>query len=176
MQFQETSLHGVRRITLDRRGDDRGFFARTFCEDEFARAGLETRFMQQNMSFSAQKGTLRGLHFQRAPHGEAKLIRCTAGAILDLVVDVRQASPTYKRWATFELTADNRDMVFVPQGCAHGYMTLTDNAEASYMTSAFYNGPSEGGVRWDDPGIGLVLPFPPQVVSDKDRAWPDWVA
>jgi dTDP-4-dehydrorhamnose 3,5-epimerase len=174
MQLHETKLAGVWRITLDRRGDDRGFFARTFCEREFEAAGLETRFVQQNMSSSAQKGTLRGLHFQTGEHAETKLIRCTRGAILDLIVDLRPGSPTYKGWATIELTAENNEMAYVPAGCGHGYMSLTDDAEASYMTSAFYNGPSEGGVRWNDPGIGLALPFAPTVVSDKDQAWPDW--
>jgi dTDP-4-dehydrorhamnose 3,5-epimerase len=174
MLFHETNLSGVHRITLERRGDDRGFFARTFCERVFSEAGLETRFVQQNMSFSAQRGTLRGLHFQRGEHAEAKLIRCTRGAILDLVVDLRSDSPTYLGWTTIELTAENREMAYVPLGCAHGYMTLTDEAEASYMTSAYYAGHAEGGLRWDDPGIGLVLPFHPTVVSDKDRAWPDW--
>ncbi len=174
MRFHETKLFGVRRVALDKRGDERGFFARAFCEQEFAAAGLETRFPQHNLSVSAEKGTLRGLHFQAGEHAEAKLIRCTRGAILDLVVDLRADSPTYKGWAAIELTADNREMVYVPRGCAHGYMTLTDDAEASYMTSAPYAGHAEGGVRWDDPGIGLVLPFAPAVVSDKDRSWPDW--
>lgn len=173
MIFHKTHLQDVMLIDIEKRGDDRGFFARTFCEKEFGEHGLETRFVQQNASASAQKGTLRGLHFQRGEDAEVKLMRCVRGAILDLVVDLRPESATYKKWGAFELTASNHRILYTPRGFAHGYMTLEDMTEVSYLVSAFYVPGAEGGVRWNDPGIGIDLPFPPTVVSEKDSSWPD---
>lgn len=174
MIFRETAIAGCRLIEPERRGDERGWFARTFCSREFAAAGLETLFVQQNASYTPKAGTVRGLHFQRGQHGEAKLMRCVRGAILDIVVDVRRGSPTYRKWATFELTAENRALVYVPRGCAHGFQTLTDDVEVSYMSSNFYEPSAEDGVRWDDPAFGVALPLPPVNVTDKDKSWPDF--
>jgi dTDP-4-dehydrorhamnose 3,5-epimerase len=174
MLFTETHIPGVYTLDIEKRGDERGFFARTFCEKELELQGLETRFVQQNASFSAQKGTLRGLHFQRAPDAEVKLIRCVRGAILDLAIDLRPESATFRRWITLELTAENRRLAYIPRGFAHGFMTLTDDTEVSYLVSAFYKPEAEGGVRWNDPAFGLELPFEPTVVSPKDASWPDF--
>jgi dTDP-4-dehydrorhamnose 3,5-epimerase len=174
MIFHETNLDGVRLIEMQFIRDDRGFFARSFCKKEFEAAGLVSDFVQQNTSQSLKKGTLRGLHYQKAPHGEVKLMRCLKGAILNVLVDVRPHSPTFKKWQGFELSAENRMQVYVPEGIANGYLALTDEAEATYLVSTFYAPGCEGGVRFDDPTIGIQLPIPVTVVSDKDRAWPDF--
>ncbi|MBI1340926.1 dTDP-4-dehydrorhamnose 3,5-epimerase [bacterium] len=174
MIFHETSLVGARRIEIERRGDDRGWFGRTFCEKEFAAAGLETVFVQQNASFSALKGTLRGLHFQRGDDAEVKLMRCVRGAILDVIVDLRIGSPTYQRWEAFELTAENRSMLYVPKGFAHGFQMLEDNVEVSYLVSAHYAPKAEDGVRWNDPAFGIEWAMTPTVITPKDAGWPDF--
>lgn len=173
MIIHETTLQDAKLIELQRRGDERGFFARTFCADEFAAAGLPTKFVQQNMSFSALKGTLRGMHWQRAPHGEDKLIRCMSGAIFDVLVDLRPASPSFLRWQGFELSDENKHQVLIPKGFAHGFQTLTPNVEVSYLVSHAYTPEAEAGLRWDDPKIGIEWPLVPTEVSDKDRSWPD---
>jgi dTDP-4-dehydrorhamnose 3,5-epimerase len=172
MIFHETPVHGARLVELERRGDERGFFARLFCEREFGAAGLPTRFPQINNSLSAQRGTLRGMHYQLAPAAEDKVVRCIRGAFYDVVADLRPDSPTYRRWFGAELTAENRLMMLVPRGCAHGFVTLTDDAEALYLASAAYAPEEERGLRWDDPAIGVRWPIEPVEVSAKDRGWP----
>jgi dTDP-4-dehydrorhamnose 3,5-epimerase len=175
MIFHETSLVDAKLIDLTKRGDERGFFARTFCEKEFAAQGLETRFVQQNASSSAQKGTLRGMHFQRGDDAEVKLIRCLRGAILDVIIDIRPQSPTFKKWEGFELNDKTHQMLYVPRGFAHGFITLTDDVEVTYLVSAFYAPSAEGGVRWDDPAFAIDWPMVPKVMTDKDRTWPDFL-
>jgi dTDP-4-dehydrorhamnose 3,5-epimerase len=176
MLFHATTLQDATLVELQRRGDDRGFFARTFCEQEFAKAGLPTVFVQQNTSYSAMKGTLRGMHFQTAPHGEDKLIRCLRGAIVDIIVDLRPESPTYKKWEAFELNDENKLQLLVPKGFGHGFQTLTDHVEVTYLVSAPYTPAAEGGVRWNDPAFGISWPLEPTEMSDRDRAFPDYVA
>jgi dTDP-4-dehydrorhamnose 3,5-epimerase len=174
MKFQQTTLKDAMLIDLERRGDDRGFFARTFCVDEFAAHGLPTEFVQQNTSYSANKGTLRGMHFQTAPHGEDKLIRCLRGAIVDIIIDLRPDSPTYKKWEAFELDDVNKRQLLVPKGFGHGFQTVSDHVEVTYLVSAKYTPSAEGGVRWNDPAFGITWPLEPTDMSDKDRNWPDF--
>ena len=172
MIFHQTKLKDATLTELQRRGDDRGFFARTFCADEFAAAGLPTDFVQQNTSYSALKGTLRGMHFQRVPHGEDKLIRCLRGAIVDIIIDMRPDSPTYKNWQAFDLNEDNKHQLLVPKGFAHGFQTLTDHVEVTYLVSHRYTPNAEGGIRWNDPAFGIDWPLEPTEMSDKDKDWP----
>lgn len=174
MKFHYTALAGAHLIELEKRGDDRGFFARYFCEREFAAKGLETRFVQINDSLSAHKGTLRGLHYQLPPAAEVKVVRCVRGALWDAIVDLRPDSPTYRKWFGAELSADNRLMMYVPRGFAHAILTLSDDAEAIYLVSAFYGPQQERGVRWNDPAIGIAWPIEPAEVSPKDATWPDF--
>jgi dTDP-4-dehydrorhamnose 3,5-epimerase len=174
MKYQPTRVYGAFIVTLQPWGDERGFFARLFCSQEFAANGLESSFAQINNSLSAKAGTLRGLHYQVAPAGEAKLVRCTRGRAFDVVVDMRKSSPSFGRWFGVEITADNRHMVYVPKGCAHGFMTLEDHTEMLYLASAPHNAASERVLRWDDPAIGIEWPRAPLVVSDKDRNGPDF--
>ncbi|MEZ5730419.1 MAG: dTDP-4-dehydrorhamnose 3,5-epimerase [Burkholderiaceae bacterium] len=173
MKFIELPLAGAFVIELEKRGDERGFFARSFCEQEFAAHGLPTVFVQGNVSFSAQRGTLRGMHYQVAEHGEDKLVRVTRGAIHDVIVDLRPESPTYGRWAGVDLSAETGRSLLVPRRFAHGFITLQDATEVSYLMSAAYAPGSDGGVRWDDPAIGIEWPIAPTVIADKDRVWPD---
>jgi dTDP-4-dehydrorhamnose 3,5-epimerase len=173
MIFTPTPLAGAHLVDLEKRGDARGFFARVFCEREFAAAGLETRFVQVNNSLSAKRGTLRGLHYQLPPAAEVKLVRCLKGALWDVIVDLRPDSPTFRRWFGAELTAENRRMMYVPRGFAHAILTLTDETEALYLVSAFYAPEQERGVRWNDPAIGIEWPLTPVEISPKDAAWPD---
>jgi dTDP-4-dehydrorhamnose 3,5-epimerase len=172
MIFHETTLKDAWLIELQKRGDERGFFARTYCETEFAAHGLVTRYVQQNTSFSKDKGTLRGMHFQRADAAEAKLVRCLRGAIMDIIVDLRGSSPTYMKHEAFELTDENRHQLYVPPGFAHAFQTLTDDVEVSYLVSSPYTPSAEGGLRYDDPALGIDWPVPVSVISDKDRVWP----
>lgn len=172
MIYHETTLADAWLIELERRGDDRGWFARTMDAAEFAARGMDDRFVQQNASTSARAGTVRGLHFQRPPHAEAKLVRCLRGRILDVIVDCRQSSPTAGHHEGFELSAENGRMLYVPRGFAHGFQTLTDDVEVSYLVSAFYAPEAEGGLRWDDPALGIAWPLPASVLSPKDAAWP----
>jgi dTDP-4-dehydrorhamnose 3,5-epimerase len=174
MKFHKTTLKDAMLIDLERRGDDRGFFARTFCVDEFAANGLPTEFVQQNTSYSANKGTLRGMHFQRAPYAEDKLVRCLRGAIVDIIVDLRPDSPTFKKWEAFELNDDNKRQLLVPKGFAHGFQSVSDHVEVTYLVSTRYNGVAEGGVRWNDPAFAINWPLAPTDMSDKDRNWPDF--
>jgi len=172
MRIEPLSIAGAALIHLEPHADDRGFFARSFCETEFAAAGLETRFPQANLSLSKQRGTLRGMHYQLPPHAETKLVRCTRGALFDAIVDLRPQSPSFGQWTGAELTADNRVAIYVPAGCAHGFQTLADDTEASYMVSAAYAPGSERGLRFDDPWCGIDWPMTPTDMSDKDRTWP----
>jgi len=178
MIFVETPIPGAFLIDLERRGDDRGFFARAFCEQEFAAHGLVTHFVQVNNSLSAQRGTLRGMHYQLAPKAETKLVRCIRGALYDVILDLRPDSPTFGKSFGAELTAENRRMMYVPKGFAHGFITLADDTEAFYFVDEFYAPQHERGVRWDDPRFGISWPASPDVLSDKDanqRSYdPDW--
>ncbi len=174
MIFTETPLKGAYVIDLEKRGDERGFFARVFCEKEFAAHGLVTRFVQVNNSLSAQKGTLRGMHYQLAPKAETKLVRCVRGALHDLILDLRLGSPTFGQSFGADLTAENRRMMYVPKGFAHGFITLEDATEALYLVDEFYGPEQERGVRFDDAKFSLRWPLAPVVVSDKDRAHRDF--
>ncbi len=174
MIFTETELKGAYIIDIERREDDRGFFARTWCQQEFEAHGLVARIVQANTSYNRLKGTLRGMHYQRAPYAETKLVRAVRGAILDVIVDLRPGSPTYRRWIGVELTADNRRALFVPEGFAHGFQTLADDTDVSYQVSAFYTPGAEGGARYNDPAFDIQWPLPVSVISDKDATWPDF--
>ena len=173
MKFNPTPLKGAYTIDLEKRGDDRGFFGRFFCENEFADAGLETRFVQVNNSLTAKKGTLRGLHYQLPPAAEVKVVRCIRGALWDVIVDIRAGSPTFGKWFGAELTAENRTMMYVPRGFAHAFVTLEDDTEALYLVSAFYSPENERGVRWNDPAVAIDWPITPSEISEKDSNWPD---
>jgi dTDP-4-dehydrorhamnose 3,5-epimerase len=173
--FRETELAGAYVIDLERREDERGFFARAWCADEFAQHGLSTKLVQANLSFNVQKGIVRGMHFQVEPHAEDKLVRCTRGAIYDVIIDLRPESDTYKRWLGVELDADSRRALYVPQGFAHGYQTLAPDTETFYLVSEWYTPDAERGVRWDDPAFGIEWPDPANaILSEKDRSWPDF--
>jgi len=172
MIFSETRLAGAYLIDVEKRADERGFFARTWCRAEFAERGLETEFAQHSVSFNATSGTLRGLHFQRPPHGETKLVRCLRGALYDVIVDLRAESPTFRQWAAFELTADSRSTLYIPTGFAHGFQTLEPETEVSYMISAAYAPDAGWGLRYDDPSLGIEWPLPPSCLSERDRSWP----
>jgi dTDP-4-dehydrorhamnose 3,5-epimerase len=167
-----TDIEGVALIDLETRDDHRGFFARTFDRQEFVDAGLEPLVEQCNLSFNHTAGTLRGMHFQVAPHPETKLVRCTRGAIVDIIVDMRPGSPTRLQHVQVELTAENRRALYVPPYFAHGYQTLVDGAEVTYQVSGAYTPAAERGLRYDDPDLGLSWPLPVSVISDKDGAWP----
>jgi dTDP-4-dehydrorhamnose 3,5-epimerase len=172
--FQETRFQGALIISLELREDQRGFFARSWCRDEFLEAGVDIDVVQGNVSFSKTRGTLRGMHFQRPPYQEAKLIRCARGAIYDAIVDLRPDSPTFGQWLGVELTQSNYRMLLVPEGFAHGFETLEDDTEVTYLVSQVYTPGSEGGLRYNDPSIGIQWPLDPQVISEKDLAWPEF--
>ncbi|WP_119300672.1 dTDP-4-dehydrorhamnose 3,5-epimerase [Dongia deserti] len=172
MIFHKTSLQDAYLIELEKKGDDRGFFARTMCREEFAAHGLDTDYVQQNTSFSAHKGTLRGMHYQLPPYTEAKLVRCIAGAIVDVIVDLRRQSPTFMKHERFELNDRNRLQLYVPRGFAHAFQTVSDDAEVSYLVSAPYTPSAERGVRYSDPRLGITWPLPVTVISNKDASWP----
>ncbi|SHF47784.1 dTDP-4-dehydrorhamnose 3,5-epimerase [Modicisalibacter ilicicola DSM 19980] len=172
MIFLQTELNDAWLIELEPHGDQRGFFARTMCQEAFANQGMIGEFVQQNTSFSAQRGTLRGLHYQTRPHGEAKLVRCIRGAIADVIVDVRADSSTYLRHQLFELTDTNRLQLYVPPGFAHAFQTLSDNVEVSYLVSAAYHPEAERGLRYNDASLDIDWPCPVTVISDKDTKWP----
>jgi dTDP-4-dehydrorhamnose 3,5-epimerase len=174
MIFKESSLHGVRLIESDRFADDRGYFARVWCRREFEAAGLDASVAQCNVSFNLFRGTLRGMHYQRPPHGQPKLVRCTAGAIYDVVIDLRPDSPTYRLWAAFDLNGSNAMSVYIPQGLAHGFQTLVANTEVSYQMGEFYYPESEFGLRYDDPIFGVRWPLPPVRMNRRDLSWPPY--
>ncbi|MBM3779596.1 MAG: dTDP-4-dehydrorhamnose 3,5-epimerase [Acidimicrobiia bacterium] len=171
MIFTETRLHGAFVIDLEPRHDARGFFARTFCRREFEAHGLSVEIAQANLSFSRHRGTLRGLHLQFPPAAETKIVRCDRGALLDVIVDLRPESPTWLQHVAVELTADNRRALYVPERFAHGYQTLADDTETAYLVGEFYTPEAEGGLRWDDPALGIAWPLPPAGMTDKDRGW-----
>jgi dTDP-4-dehydrorhamnose 3,5-epimerase len=172
MIFTETALKGAYIIDLDARSDSRGFFARVFCQEEFAEHGLKPAIAQGNIAFNHCKGTLRGMHFQFPPAAETKLVRCTRGAILDIIVDLRPESPTWLQHITVELTEDNHRAIYVPERFAHGYQVLQDETETSYQVGEFYAPGFEGGLLYNDPALGLSWPLPVTAISDKDAAWP----
>jgi dTDP-4-dehydrorhamnose 3,5-epimerase len=170
--FTETKLSGAFIIDLERREDERGFFARAFCQNEFADHGLNPVIAQANVGFNRQRGCLRGMHFQYPPAAETKVVRCTRGAVLDIIVDLRPESPTYLEHVSVELTADNHRAIYIPERFAHGYQALEDETETSYQVGEFYTPGVEGGLRYDDPALGLTWPLPVSVISEKDSAWP----
>lgn len=174
MRFEELELATAFRIELEPHQDERGFFARTFCEREFAAHGLVTRYPQCNLSYNRDAGTLRGMHYQAAPHREAKLVRCVSGAIYDVIVDLRPGSPTRLRWIGVELDARSRAALYIPGGFAHGFLTLREHTEVFYQMGAFYESEAARGLRWNDPAIGIEWPFTPRILSERDRSYPDF--
>jgi len=174
MKFKDTKISGAFEIHLDCRFDERGFFARSWCQREFEEHGLNPNLRQCNVSFNSHKGTLRGLHYQSAPYPESKLVRCTSGAIYDVVVDLRPESPTFKEWVGIVLTSTGRNMVYVPAGCGHGFLTLEDETEVFYQMSEFYYPELARGVRWDDPTFQIVWPRGVEVICERDRTLPSF--
>jgi dTDP-4-dehydrorhamnose 3,5-epimerase len=173
MTFQETPLHGALVAQLERKDDERGFFARVWCEDEAVAHGIDPRVAQCNLSYNRLRGTLRGMHYRVAPHAEAKTIRCVRGAIFDAIIDLRPESPSYLQWFGVVLSADNRTSLYVPEGLAHGFQTLEDDTEVLYLTNKVYAPVAERGVRWDDPAFGIEWPDADvRVMSERDRNWP----
>jgi|SRR5215510_104356 len=175
MQFQTTALGGVHLVHLERMRDSRGFFARTFCVEEFSAHGLETHYPQHSVSFSARKGTLRGMHYQRPPHNEVKLVRCLGGAIWDVVIDIRPESPTYRHWEGFELSDTNGRQLYIPKGFAHGFQTLSDNVAVNYLISTPYVPEAACGIRYNDSRLAIAWPLPVSEISEKDLRWSDFV-
>lgn len=174
MIFQKTKLQGAFEIHLELKPDERGFFARCWCQKEFENNKLNPRLVQCNVSFSSRKGTLRGMHYQVPPYAEAKIVRCTRGAIYDVILDLRPQSPTFKSWVALVLTAERRNMAYVPEGCAHGFLTLEDETEVFYQMTEFYNTESARGLRWDDPAFQISWPRRVEVISERDRSYPDF--
>jgi len=176
MKFSESQLKGAFIIEPEKMEDHRGFFARMWCQNEFKAHGLNPNFVQINLSFNKYRGIIRGLHYQTTPYEEAKLFRCTRGAMYDVIIDLRPESPTYLKWAGFELTADNRKMLYVPENFANGYQALSDNTEVFYLVSQFYSPDSEKGIRYNDPAFNIEWPEKDDlVISEKDKCWPDYV-
>lgn len=172
MQFTPTALEGAMIVDLQRLEDERGFFARSFCRREFDQLGMNSDVVQANVSFNVSKGTLRGMHYQVAPAPETKLVRCTRGSIIDVIVDMRESSPTYRQHIAVELTAENHRALFVPANFAHGFQTLEDNSEVMYLVSGFYTPECERGLRFNDPALNIQWPVPVEHMSDKDTQWP----
>lgn len=175
MLFQPTNLADAYLIQVETITDDRGFFARAWCVEEFAAHGLDTTLVQCNLSFNQQQGTVRGMHYQMMPFAETKVVRCIRGALYDVIIDLRPASPTYLQWLGVTLSAENRTALYVPRGFAHGFQTLTDETEVFYQMSAFYAPEYARGVRWNDPHFGIAWPLPVTVMSGKDQSYPDFV-
>jgi dTDP-4-dehydrorhamnose 3,5-epimerase len=173
MKFDPTPLPGAFVITPERLADERGWFARTFSRSDFERHGLNPDVVQCNLSLSARRGTLRGMHFQRAPHEETKLVRCLAGAVFDVAVDLRPGSATHRSWVGVELSAERRNAIVIPKGFAHGFLTLVDACELEYLISTPYNADAGAGVRWDDAAIAIEWPFAPVVLSERDASYQD---
>jgi len=174
MRFVSTPLQGAFLIDLEKREDERGFFARLFCEKEFAQHGLDSNFVQANNSFSKDKGTLRGLHYQLPPMQETKLVRCIKGSFYDVILDMRPDSKTFGKSFGAELSEDNRRMMYVPKGFAHGFLTLTENSEVVYLVSQYYSKELERGIRWNDPAFTIAWPTKPLVISERDQTHPDY--
>lgn len=176
MIFTPTRLEGLWVVELEPHADDRGYFARTWCPREFAAQGLETRLAQASVSYNRRRGTLRGMHLQRPPHAEAKVVRCTRGAIWDVAIDLRPDSPTHAQWEAFELTAENGTALYIPQGFAHGFQTLAPETDVFYLISEFHAPEAAAGVRYDDPAFAIAWPLPVSAISGRDAAWPDYRA
>lgn len=174
MIYNETTLKDAYVLDVQRFEDERGYFARVMCSDEFAERGLVSKFVQTNHSYNSKRGTLRGMHFQRAPHAEVKLVRCVQGAIHDIIVDLRPDLPTYMAWEGFDLSAENGRELYVPEGFGHGFITLADDTHVTYQVSHPYTPGFEGGLRYDDPSLGIVWPEPVTVISPKDVSWPSF--
>jgi dTDP-4-dehydrorhamnose 3,5-epimerase len=174
VKFLATPLAGACVIETEALADERGAFTRTFCAAEFEAHGLESRLAQASISYNAKRATLRGMHFQVRPHEESKVVSCLRGAIYDVALDLREGSPTRLKWHAVELSARNRRMLYIPAGFAHGFLTLQDDTEVHYHISEFYHPESSRGVRWDDPAFGIEWPEPPQVISGRDRGYPDF--
>ena len=174
MMFTETAIEGAFLIEPERLEDERGFFARTFCQREFAARGLSTRLAQCSVSFNRRTGTVRGMHYSVAPHAEEKLVRCTRGRVFDVLLDLRPDSPTFRRWTAVTLAADDHRMVYVPAGVAHGFQTLEPESEVFYQMSEFYAPECARGVRWDDPAFGIEWPPAERTISERDRRYPDY--
>jgi dTDP-4-dehydrorhamnose 3,5-epimerase len=175
MRFRKTGLPDVWSIEPVLHRDGRGFFARTFCVQEYAAHRLETHFVQHSISYSRVRGTVRGLHFQRQPHAETKVVNCIRGVIWDVVLDLRPDSQTYCRWESFILSAENRRQVYIPQGCAHGFQSLSDHVEVGYLIATFYEPDAAAGIRYNDHTFNIDWPLTPTMISDKDQSWPDFV-
>lgn len=176
MIFTETKLPGAFVIELEPHADQRGFFARTFCRKEFEAHGINAHVEQCNISFNKRKGTLRGMHFQVAPFGEAKLVRCTSGSIYDVIIDLRPSSPTFKQYFAVELSAENRTMLFIPEGFAHGFQTLQDDTEVFYQMGQSFSAEHARGVRWNDPAFGIEWPKDERIIIERDRDYPDFLS
>lgn len=174
MIFCKTKLPGIFTIDLERRSDERGFFARTWCQKEFLDHGLNSNLIQCSISLNSKKGTLRGMHYQTAPFAEAKVVRCTAGSIYDVILDLRRQSPTFKQWFGAELSATNRRSLYVAEGCAHGFVTMADDTEVLYQMSEFYHPESSHGVRWNDPAFQIDWPQDVAIISERDRTYVDF--
>lgn len=171
-----TEIAGAWLIDIEPLRDERGFFARTWCQRELSARGLSTDIAQESISCSRGRATMRGLHFQRSPHDEVKIVRCIHGAIFDVIVDIRPDLPTFRKWQGFELTQESRRALYVPSGCAHGFLTLADETEVSYLISAFYVPEAAAGYRYNDPAFGIAWPLPVNVISERDLSWPDFTA
>jgi dTDP-4-dehydrorhamnose 3,5-epimerase len=176
MLFHPTTLRDAWLVELEPIRDRRGFFARTFCVEEFASRSLETNYPQHSISYTARQGSLRGMHYQREPRSEAKVVRCVKGAIWDVIIDIRSDSPTYRKWENFELSSENGHLLYIPQGFAHGFQTLCDDVEVHYLISSPYEPKSACGIRYDDPAFSISWPLPVTEISEKDLHWPDCTA
>jgi len=174
LKFTKLSLRGAYLLELEKHGDQRGFFARSWCQKEFEEHGLVPKVVQANISFTRIKGTLRGMHFQKKPYEETKYVRCVKGAIYDVIIDIQPDSQTFKQWLSVVLSADNYKMLYVPKGFAHGFQSLEPNTEVTYLVSEFYNPQAEGGIRYNDPEFDIEWPLPVAEISDKDNCWPDY--
>jgi dTDP-4-dehydrorhamnose 3,5-epimerase len=174
MRFVSTSVDGARIVELEGHSDTRGYFARTFCEEEFAKAGIAVRIVQTNISRNPRAYTLRGMHYQAEPHGEPKLVQCVRGCIYDVAVDVRPESPTYRKWSAVELSAENNRLFYIPPGCAHGFLTLEADSDIVYLMGAAFAAGSGRGVRWDDPAFAIDWPAVPEEMSQRDADYPDF--
>jgi len=174
MRFVETEISGAYVIELEPIADERGSFARTWCEREFAEHGISMTIRQCSISVNRHRGTMRGMHYQDAPHAEQRVVRCTSGAIYDVVVDLRAESTSFRRWVSVEMSRENRKMVYVPEGCAHGFVTLVDDVEVLYQMSAFYSADHARGVRWNDPAFAIEWPIEITTISERDKNHPDF--
>ena len=172
MIFNKTKISGLYIIEPELKKDERGYFSRIFCQEELARNGLDFGIVQANISLTLQKGTVRGMHFQKEPKAEAKIVRCLRGIVYDVVIDLRKESPTFEQWVAEELSGDNKKMFYIPKDFAHGFQSLTENCEMEYFMSEFYSPEHASGVRWDDPKLEIEWPLPVSGISDKDKNWP----